>query len=176
MSNNANIQNDDALNDEDRKLISSLYEKNYAFLIYYAAKECKNRVAAEDIVQDTFYFAMKDNRIKKIRNHMNPIGWLMKVLQFKIQAFRRRRSNWEMPDIAEFEEVLSSSEEQFGMLELGMVLDKVFTPHEWMLFYMYYVEGRTAKEMAQCEGITESNFKVRMLRLRKKVAKELGRE
>lgn len=173
ISGEGNQQEFCGLNEDDQEMIRKLYEENIDFLIYYASKECKNDTAAEDVVHDTFCFAMRDKGIKKLKTHNNPMGWLMKVLQYKIQAYHRRMANWDTPDIDDFQEQLSITEEMFGRTELNMVLDKIFSPHEWMLFYMYYVEGHSAREMALLEGITEDNFKVRMYRLRKKVAKEL---
>lgn len=161
------------LSNEDRELIGGLYNEYFESLCRFAYRECKCTLAAEDIVQETFYYAMKEEGIRKLKETGNMAGWLYRVLQYKLMAYRRRMLIREATDIEVCGE-LPAVEEKYGVMELEMVLDKIFTPHEWMLFRMYYGEGRSAREMAEVEGITETNFKVRMHRLRKKVIEELG--
>lgn len=161
------------LSNEDRELIGGLYNEYYESLCKFARRECHSMLTAEDIVQETFYYAMREEGMRKLKQTGSMVGWLYRVLQFKLMAYHRRMLIREVTDIETCGE-LPAVEERYGVTELEMVLDKIFTPHEWMLFRMYYGEGHSAREMAEVEGITETNFKVRMHRLRKKVIEELG--
>lgn len=160
------------LSAEDSEMIKALYKKYYRILMSYACKACENRMAAEDLVQDTFHFAMRREGLAKLKKSKNPGGWLMRVLQYKFKEYGRRVLKRDYQDIEDYTQMLATVESRYGIAELEMVLDKVFTPHEWMLFNMYFIERRSAKEMAEIEGITETNFKVRMCRLRQRIVEE----
>lgn len=160
------------LSAEEREMIHFYYDKYYKLLINYAYKSCENKMAAEDLVQETFHFAMRREGLAKLKKTNNPGGWLMRVLQYKLMEYGRRVAMLESQDIEDYAQILTAVEARYGIAELEMVLDKILTPHEWMLFNMYFIERRSAKEMAMIEGITETNFKVRMCRLRQRIVEE----
>lgn len=160
------------LSAEEREMIHFYYDKYYKLLINYAYKSCENKMAAEDLVQETFHFAMRREGLAKLKKTNNPGGWLMRVLQYKLMEYGRRVAMLESQDIEDYAQILTAVEARYGITELEMVLDKILTPHEWMLFNMYFIERRSAKEMAMIEGITETNFKVRMCRLRQRIVEE----
>lgn len=156
---------------EAQELIESLYKESYRKLISMVARDPVCHALAEDIVQDTFYEAVKNR--KKLAQHENPGGWLTLTAQNKMREVRRkfyRRGAYEEDGI---EADLKSMEDEYGLLEINMLFDATLTDHEKALFHMFYVEGYSGEELAAMEGITEVNLRVKLHRIREKVRKEL---
>lgn len=163
------------MTEEEKAFVEELYEKHYEFLINYAMTQVGNRILAEDLVQDTFYEAMKGCGIDKIAGSSNSIGWLVNTLKNKLRNYSRRASSVDYVEEEDFFINTLTVEGGYETRELYTVLDKIFTAHEWMLFQMYFIERHSVKEMAELEGISENNFKVRMKRLKDRIMQELGK-
>ena len=158
-------------NDKAMKLIDDLYRENYAKMLNMVRKDSLCAAMAEDIVQDAFAEAVRKSHI--LVEHENPGGWLMETAKRKTMGIHQRLQR---RAIMETEEVLleiKGLEADYGLVELHMVMDEVLNDHELMLLHMYYYGGYSARELAEMEGITEGNFKVRMLRIRNKVKQAL---
>lgn len=157
----------DYTNEKAMRLIEALYKQNYNKMLNVVRKDIFCAAMADDIVQEAFMEAVRN--ADKLYQHENPGGWLMETAKRKALATHarlRRRS------IMETEEVLlelKGYESDYGLVELHLVMEEVLNEHETMLLRMYYFGGYSAREMAAMEGITEVNFKVRMLRIRGKV-------
>lgn len=153
--------------------ITELYQKHYEILLNYVLRNMKicNPAIGEDIVHDTFYEAMKKADI--LKNHVNPGGWLMITTKYKIMAAQRRACNQDIffDDNIKYDK--GKVEEKYNLAELELILDKELNEKEKKLFYMY-MQGYTNKEMAEVVNITEGNVKVRMVRLRKKLAERFA--
>jgi DNA-directed RNA polymerase specialized sigma24 family protein len=57
---------------------------------------------------------------------------------------------------------------------MELLLGQILNPHERMLFDMYYLQGYSAAEMAEMEETNETNIRVRMFRLRKRIVDCIG--
>ncbi len=149
--------------------ITKLYEENYEFLLNYVLRNLKtnNFLVAEDIVHDTFCEAIKKEDI--LKEHVNPVGWLMQVTKYKIKSASRLSCNSEVfyHDSGKYQ--IPYTEEQYNLTELRMIIDKTFNDKEKKLFNLFYYEGYSVKEIAEKEEISEGNVKIRMMRLRKKL-------
>jgi len=156
---------------ELNELMEELFSKYYPILLRYAVKVAPNMAIAEDVVMDAFYTALRKQSIK---NHENPGGWLMNTVKNLLQNVTKRIIVRKNTDIENYTDELSLMEEQYGVIEVEMLLEMYLDEHERMLFHKYYFQGYTAREVAEMEGITESNLKVRMHRLRKKLMLEIG--
>jgi len=156
---------------ELNELMEELFLKYYNILLRYAVKLAPNMAIAEDVVMDAFYIALRKQDIK---THENPGGWMMITVKNLLRNVTKRMFMHETADIENYAEGLSLIEEQYGETEVGMLLELYLGEHERMLFNKYYFQGYTAKEMAEMEGITESNLKVKMHRLRKKLILKAG--
>ena len=158
-------------NDKAMKLIDDLYRENYTKMLNMVRKDALCAAIAEDIVQDAFAEAVRKSHI--LYEHENPGGWLMETAKRKAMGFHQRLQR---RAIMETEEVLlevKGLEADYGMVEMHMIMNEVLNDHELMLLHMYYYGGYSARELAEMEGITEGNFKVRMLRIRNKVKQAL---
>lgn len=151
--------------------IERLYLENYRKMMSMVSKDLVCFPVTEDIVQDTFYEAIKN--INKLWDHENPGGWLMNTAKLKMMAYKKRMNIRSLYEINDVEWEMSKFENEYGLIEINTILDLALDPHEKMLFLMFYVQGYSAREMAELEGISEGNFRVRMLRIRNKVQKLL---
>lgn len=156
---------------EISRLMSRLYQENYSRLLSYVLKQGLHLSVAEDIVQDAYYEAIR--KPEEIRVHPNPGGWLMNTVKNKILGWNSRMENRSCRELAEWESSIMDLEDEYGALELTLLVDSMMSPYERKMFRMYFLQGYSAREMAELEHITENNFKVRMCRLRSRLAKEV---
>lgn len=154
-------------NDEAKKLIDELYKENYKKILNMVRKNTMCATVAEDIVQDTFLEALRN--AQKVSEHENPGGWLMETAKRKTMAMHRRMQGRTIQETEEVELELKGIEAEYGVVELHMIMDSVLNTHEKTLLHMFYFCGYSARELAAMEGITEGNFKVRLLRIRNKL-------
>ena len=157
-----------------KEFIAELFQQYYKKLMVFVSKNPMFYTMAEDVVQDTFFEAVRN--CEKLMKHENPGGWLMETAKFKMRNLRRKMNARSFYETGEVELELESLENQYGIVEINMILDSALNIHEKTLFHMFYLEGYSVRELSEMEGITEVNFRVRMLRIRAKVQKELERK
>lgn len=151
---------------DEEALIIRLYEKNYDQMMGFALKTLRSTAMAEDIVQDTFYEAVR--KAKLLAAHPNPGGWLMETEKYKILELRRREQRRVYQDFETCQNDFIIIEKQYNNAELNILLESALDVRERMLFRMYFLEGYSAKEIARLENVSENTLKVRMYRLKKK--------
>lgn len=153
--------------DEANELIETLYRRHYDNMLAMIRKDFACASVAEDIAQDVFKEAVRNG--EKLLDHENPDGWIFETARNKMMSLKKKLYNRSMRELYEVEIEWIGMQADFGKVELSYLMDKTLNEHEIMLFYMYYFGGYSARELAKMEGITEGNFKVRMLRIRKKL-------
>lgn len=159
-------------NDEAMNFVEKLYKENYNKMLNMVRKDTLCAGMAEDIVQDAFTEAVRN--AEKVYKHENPGGWLMETAKRKTMTVHHRVQRRAILETEEILLEIKGYEADYGLVEMHMVMDEVLNDHELMLLHMYYYGGYSAKELAEMEGITEGNFKVRMLRIREKVKQALN--
>lgn len=153
------------------ELIDKLYKENYNNMLSMVRKDALCGSMAEDIVQDAFAEAVRKAEV--LYTHENPGGWLMETAKYKAMSVHRRVQKRKLMETEEILLEIKRYEDDYGLVELHMVMDQVLNEHEMMLLHMFYYGGYSVRELAKREGITEGNFKVRMLRIRNKVKQAL---
>lgn len=154
-----------------QEFITALYIDNYRKMMSMVGKDLICHSLAEDIVQETFCEALRN--IDELSKHENPGGWLMETAKFKMKEIKRRINARSIHEAEEVELELESIKNEYGLVELSIIMDSTLTIHEKTLFHMFYMEGYSVKEMARLENISESNFRVKMLRIRAKIINAL---
>ncbi len=160
--------------EQARGLITSLYEENYRTMMSMIAKDLVCNPIAEDIVQDTFCEAMRN--WEKLLVHENPGGWLMDTAKYKMLSVKKRINSRSLRETMEMEEEWEYLENEYGLVEVNLLFDSSLTLREKTLFHMFYLEGYSMREIAQAEGISEGNCRVKMHRIRDKLRKYLEAE
>lgn len=149
------------------KQIEKLYRANYDSLVVYVSCSVQGSMAVEDIVQDTFCEALAKAEI--LENHPNQKGWLVETAKNKIKEMHRRAQYRETENIEDCEDEVPVIMREYDMVEAQMVMENALDSHERWLLRQYYIWGYSVKELAATEHLSESNFKVRMYRIKKKV-------
>lgn len=161
------------LDDEAKEFFERLFREYYDKLFHYVLKSLSynNYMVAEDIVQSIYCEAMR--KYKRLKNHPNPVGWLMKTGSYKIKAWRRKGSTGEISlDASPME--AGAIDFRLSAAEIRVAVQTVLNDEEQELFERYYVEGYSVREMAEREHMTEAAFKMRIFRIRDRVRKHLG--
>ena len=147
-----------------------MYEEHYKMLHRYVRTILGNSSFAEDVIQETFLEAWR--KYDMIREHPNQGGWLIQTACFKIRNIRKRLSRLEMVSLDDNKEI-SRKDYDLEMKELDVILKKTLTEEERLRFKRYYMWGYTIKEVAEIEGISVNNARVRVSRLLSKLRKEI---
>lgn len=161
-------------NDETRAFIEELYKKHYRDMMTMISKDALWVSMAEDIVQDTFAEAMRN--AEELLTYENPGDWLMETAKQKMAASQNHFMKRDKREVMALEVEISGMEADCGFAELSFLVNQALTLHEKTLFYKYYYGGYSARELADLENITEGAFKIRMLRLRRRLQKRIRAE
>ena len=164
---------------KDRKNFNILYTKYYERIFLFILRRCSDEDVAADITQQTFVKAMIN--LEKFEFRGLPFSsWLYRIslneLNLYFRETKKRRSvsldengldnfNAEHPDDEDAEEI--------PMEHLITALN-VLTDGEVTLLEMKYFEKRGHREISEILGISESNAKVKLHRIIKKMRKAMA--
>ena len=152
--------------------------KDKVFSIVY--RIINNREDAEDLTQEIFIKLFKS--INGFKNESEFSTWLYRIAyNTTLTELRRRKVSFfsvdENPLILNenepFDEIfLEEGENRIIYLQKAMDL---LLPNDLFIVSLYYTEGKSVQEIAGIVGQTESNVKVKLHRIRKKLAQEINR-
>lgn len=180
--------NIDQLSDEEllsldvsvkRQVLEILY-KRYEKLIYFKALSIlKDSAEAKDLTHDIFIKVF--TKLHQFQGKSRFSLWVHSIsfntcMQYlkdkkKLQLFEldESKENISDPNDAEREEV---EEQELNFSHLDAVL-KQLKPENRMLLIMKYMEGLSIREIADFTGLGESAVKMKLKRLRDRVAQEI---
>ncbi len=146
---------------------AAFYRENLEIVYHYIYRIFPDREIAEDITQETFYTAYKKQ--DELWKHPNPRFRLMRIAKYKMMEFRKymRYRNAEPWEAERFE--LAEEDSGYGMKELDVTAESTLSEKEWLLIKKYYLFGVTISELAEAEGITENNMRVKLYRWTKRL-------
>ena len=168
-----------------------VYRRHYQSVYRYVRRMIRNNDAAvEDVVQEVFYIAYE--KWDTLCQHPNVPGFLMIVARNRIRKWYDQQSRVSVNEecVLEFldneysgnsgkaakaQGCANSNEgtDPFSMVDLYATMETVLSPHEVDILRQYYEYGYSTSEMARMLGITESCFKVRVLRMKEKLKRGL---
>lgn len=146
-----------------------VYLKHYDMVYRYICRLIRNAAEAEDLTQEVFWVAYR--KWEKVRNHPNIGGFLMVVAKNKVMKWSTKQHVQYYDEI----ELLDALAEKLGetnpydMIDLCSSVEDTLSFEELKQLMQYYEYGYSAAEMAKMLGVTESCFKVRVLRMREKL-------
>lgn len=166
------LTNDENTKPDNNELIIQLFLTYYETLMSFVSRMVNDRLMAEDVVQDIFCEAVK--KAELLAEHPNPGGWLMETARNKMGNLYKRLKYRETISLEDCQSELIVMENEFGVLEVEIMLENSLDAHERMLFRLYFLQGYTAREIARMENISESNLKVKIHRMKKKWLEKIG--
>ncbi|MET7609218.1 sigma-70 family RNA polymerase sigma factor [Streptomyces avermitilis] len=146
----------------DDALIRTLYAEHGKALLAYATRLTKDRLAAEDVVQETLIRAWRHPEV--VANPQGSLrGWLLTVARNIVtDRFRARAAR--PAEVAESESTVAVQQDHAEAVVDSVVLldalDRLKPEHRDVLVEIYY-RGRTASEAAGLLGIPEGTVKSR---------------
>lgn len=163
------------------EMFNSIYETTYQEVLGYIISKCENIQDANDILQET-YLEFYKILCKKKFEETNPIGFIKRIAFYKI---KKHYSLWykivhhvihdednyieNIQDDYDLENVFKTKEEAriaFDyVMSKGGIIPKVF--------YFYYYEERTIKEISLLLGKNESYIKNVLYRTLKELKQKL---
>lgn len=175
------------------KDFEDVYNSHYQLVHRYVRHMIRNNDAAvDDVVQDVFYIAYA--KWETVKHHPNVPGFLIVVARYRIKKWYEQQSKLCVNEesVLEFLESeyggipdgyitgnaaggmnLAEETNPFSMVDLYATMEKVLTQKEIQILRQFYEYGYTGAEMAEKLGITESCFKVRLLRMKEKLKQSL---
>jgi RNA polymerase sigma-70 factor (ECF subfamily) len=150
--------------------------KRYSRPVYsLIVKMVGNREDAEELTQDVFLKAYRS--LSSFQGNSRFSTWLYRIAcNTAVSATRKARHEWPaieeslIGNVAEEDvsEALAqaSKEEQLTRLEAALAQ---LPPDERALILLFYMQAKTVEEIAAVTGLTASNVKTRLHRIRKKM-------
>ena len=159
---------------DNRNFFEDLYKTEYDNILNYVRRMVTDSNGVEDIVQETFFEACR--REKELRAHPNVPGWLHLTAKNKVMKWEEKQRKYNL----DFDFILDNTTEEgkgkvddYRMVEAISTVRRVLSDEELKLFRCYYEYGYTSQEIAQRLGISETCFKVRILRMKQKIKNSL---
>lgn len=144
-----------------------IYKENYASFLLYAETILRAHGSryvsvsgrAEDAVQEMCAYAW-ENRDKMAESE-SPVGWLYRVLSFKVQGLLREDRVWTKRLLQISVQDGAAAAHDF---RLKVELEAVIAPEDYRLLKALYLDGYTYAEVARAMGIKKSALAMRVNR------------
>lgn len=159
---------------EDIAFFESLYQGEYENIKKYVRRMVVDCNGIEDIVQETFYEAFRNRR--KLMTHPNVAGWLRLTARNKVLKYEDKEKKYSLDhdyllDLATDDH--NQELDKYQLAECYSVIEKLLTKDELEMLKGYYEYGYSANELAEKWGLSVSNFKVRILRMKQRIKDSL---
>lgn len=162
----------------NRNAYSLLVDKYKDRVFSLALGILHNRELAEEIAQDAFVKSFSS--LKKFRKEASFSTWIYRITYNTAISETRKRKHIYKPVEEQFENIVSLQadeiSEEFDAKEAKhRLIEKAITeliPEEKLIMTLYYYEEKSVDQISKTTGLTVSNVKVKLFRLRNKL-KEL---
>lgn len=153
-----------------------MYKTYYPVIYRYVARMIRNNdAAAEDVTQEVFFVAYQKWEVLKL--HPNIPGFLMLAARNKIKKWFEKQKRFCMDEEEEFDHLIQKksgdTQDAYRMVDFYSSVENMLPGKELDILRHYYEYGYTSSEMAQRLGISESCFKVRVSRMKKKLKRSM---
>lgn len=164
---------------KDRKNFNILYTKYYEKIFLFILRRYSDEDVAADITQQTFVKAMIN--LEKFEFRGLPFSsWLYRIslneLNLYFRETKKRRSvSLNENELHAFNNEQIDKEEEIKEIPMEHLITalNVLTDGEVTLLEMKYFEKRSHREISEILGISESNAKVKLHRIIKKMRKAM---
>jgi RNA polymerase sigma-70 factor (ECF subfamily) len=155
---------------------ASLLERYSTQVFSLIVKMVGNREDAEELTQDVFVKAY--GALASFRGESSFSTWIYRIAyNMAVSAVRKKKTAFmsvdedRMPDVpdGEAEEAMPGTtdpEERLRILNLAL---ERLSPEERAVIMLFYKENRSMEEIAAIAGLTVSNVKTKVFRIRKKL-------
>lgn len=151
-----------------------MYVDQVGEVLRYVRRNVRNNdMAVEDLTQEVFLVAYQQWETK-VRNHPNIPGYLKKVAKNKMKKWFEQQSRFYMddPELIEREALRTGADgkpDAYQMVEFLSSAEQTVPQKDLQMLRCYYEYGYKSSELSKVCGITESNFKIRIARMKEKL-------
>lgn len=168
------VQEDKLINDikaGDHRSYSLIIDRYKDMVYTLCMRLVKNPMVAEELTQDAFLKAFRS--IKSYRSESKFSTWLYRIAYNTCISSLRKKKNVEI----EFEENRLESDENLGLkkmetddrdAQLTTLLSQLKS-EEQLMVQLFYLEEQSIKEIEVITGLSESNIKVKLHRVKHKL-------
>ena len=156
--------------DNSKEFFDELYNSEFTQIEKYVRRMLYDSNAVEDIVQETFFEVYRKR--EELMKHPNIKGWLRVTAKNKVMKWEEKQRKYSL----DFDFLIDNSVsdlnpkvDDFKMVEVYTAVKEILSEEELELLRCYYEYGYTSQEIAQKLGVTETCFKVRILRMKQKI-------
>jgi RNA polymerase sigma-70 factor (ECF subfamily) len=153
------------------RAFSELVNSHKNMVYSLVLKMVKSTEDAEEVAQDSFVKAFK--AIKQFKGESKFSTWLYKIAYFTaINYLRKNKMLIHEIDMSTFEANDKGAIDKLNESDQKECIQKAMSflkPIEQTLITMFYLDEFSAKEIEVITGLTNSNIKVSLLRIRKKL-------
>jgi RNA polymerase sigma-70 factor (ECF subfamily) len=138
-------------------------------------KMAGNREDAEELTQDVFLKVYRS--LDSFREESSFSTWLYRIAyNMAVSAARKKTNETLAIDEAMIENIADETDDDFSQEEihsarieyLNVALDRL-PPGEKAMILLFYRQGMSMEEIARITGLTETNVKTKIFRIRKKL-------
>lgn len=149
-----------------------LYTNCYLLVYRYIRRMVeKDLEAAEDLTQEVFLVALL--KWEEVRIHPNPKGFLLLTAKNKLKKWYERKKKIEAEGAGQEEQAAQKpdvyQEGHYMQAEWDAFLEEIFSIQELLIWKFFYESGFSCAEIGEKMGISESNTKVKLFRMRQKL-------
>ena len=163
----------------DIQYFAYIVDKYKSMVMTVILKIIDNREDAEDITQEVFIKVFKS--LEQYKEEAEFSTWLYRIAyNTTLSELRKRKIFFTsiedgylfINETVEDKEKNCSNEEKLIALDKAL---KVLPPDEAFLVTLYYLDKQTVENISTISGISSSNVKVKLHRIRKKLAVEINK-
>jgi RNA polymerase sigma-70 factor (ECF subfamily) len=127
---------------------------------------------ANDVFQDTLFRAFK---YIQSYNKKNPFkNWLFAIAHNEIKKYFKKTGNLSNPIQLDVQHWLSQDKGHEAMVQAIYEMAQDLRPKHRKIFFLFYDQGFSIKEISDISGLKEGNIKVILNMSRKKIKEKLG--
>lgn len=149
-------------------MVEELYRRYRGELLRFAGNMTQDAAMAEDLVQETFYRALKNSEILEPLGESQGRAWLYRTLKNRYRDLLRHRK---YETIAEPDTETGSESEGYGEVGTEALL-AALPEEERRLFRMRYLEGYNSSELGAMFGMPPATVRMRLSSARQKLRRE----
>lgn len=156
-----------------------LIDRHKDLVFTIAMNITRSREDAEEVAQDAFLKAFQ--KLAGFRQESSFQTWIYRIV-YNEAISRVRKNKMKLMDLEEemtgnipdeeIEEDVAGLDEQEQKLVIGKILDKL-PEIDRVIVTLFYLESHPVTEIAEITGLGESNVKVRLHRVRKRIYSDL---
>ncbi len=143
------------------------YRNTKAVVYQYLYQHMQNFFETEDIAQEAYLMALE--QWDTLKDHPNPLGWLMLTIRhLSTNYYRRIYNRLESLEDSQYKDI-PYVEPAYNMLVMEDLLENVYNKKEKTIAKKYFLDGDSVEELSADLGVSEKNFRTRLYRMRKRL-------